>query len=154
MTYLFNLCTLAFCLHVYLCEGFGSSGMGVTDSCELPYGCWELNPGPLEEQPVLLTNEPSLQPQNQLLCMTALGEGLKQSYYRAQTGLKLGVILLPQPLKCWRGKVCATMPNLKYSFGYFPFSSPCFGLSGGRVATTRHRVPALQGRDHQGLEHK
>ena len=23
-------------------------------------GCWELNPGPLEEQPVLLTTEPSL----------------------------------------------------------------------------------------------
>lgn len=28
---------------------------GVTDSYELPWGCWELNPGPLEEQPVLLT---------------------------------------------------------------------------------------------------
>jgi len=25
-------------------------------------GCWELNPGPLEEQPVLITTEPSLQP--------------------------------------------------------------------------------------------
>ena len=25
---------------------------------------WELNPGPLEEQPVLLTAEPSLQPYN------------------------------------------------------------------------------------------
>jgi hypothetical protein len=31
-------------------------------SCELPYGCWELNLGPLEEQPVLLTAEPSHQP--------------------------------------------------------------------------------------------
>ena len=29
--------------------------------CELPYGCWELNPGPLEEQSVLLTPEPFLQ---------------------------------------------------------------------------------------------
>ena len=29
---------------------------------KLPCGCWELNPGPLEEQPVLLTTEPSLQP--------------------------------------------------------------------------------------------
>ena len=35
---------------------------GSSDSCELPYGCWELNPGPLEEQSVLLTTEPSLQP--------------------------------------------------------------------------------------------
>ena len=33
-----------------------------TDGCEPPYGCWELNSGPLEEQPVLLTSEPSLQP--------------------------------------------------------------------------------------------
>jgi hypothetical protein len=23
----------------------------VTDGCEPPCGCWELNPGPLEEQP-------------------------------------------------------------------------------------------------------
>jgi hypothetical protein len=29
------------------------AGLGVTDSCELP--CWVLNPGPLEEQSVLLT---------------------------------------------------------------------------------------------------
>jgi hypothetical protein len=33
----------------------------ITDGCELPCGCWELNSGPEEEQPVLLTSEPSLQ---------------------------------------------------------------------------------------------
>jgi len=33
-----------------------------TDGCEPPYGCWELNSGPLKEQLVLLTSEPSLQP--------------------------------------------------------------------------------------------
>jgi hypothetical protein len=33
---------------------------GVTDSCELPCRCRESNPGRLEEQPVLLTAEPSL----------------------------------------------------------------------------------------------
>ena len=43
-------------------EGTGSSGAGVTNGCELPCGCRELNPGPLEEQQVLLTDEPSLQP--------------------------------------------------------------------------------------------
>lgn len=32
-----------------------------TDSSELPYECWELNPSPLEEQLVLLTTEPSFQ---------------------------------------------------------------------------------------------
>jgi hypothetical protein len=34
----------------------------IADGCEPPCGCWELNSGPLEEQPVLLTSEPSLQP--------------------------------------------------------------------------------------------
>jgi hypothetical protein len=33
----------------------------ITDGCEPPCGCWELNLGPLEEQLVLLTAEPSLQ---------------------------------------------------------------------------------------------
>jgi hypothetical protein len=35
----------------------------ITDDCEPPCGCWELNSEPLEEQSVLLTTEPSLQPQ-------------------------------------------------------------------------------------------
>jgi hypothetical protein len=34
---------------------FDSPGTGVTEGCELPCGYWELNSGPLEEQPVLLT---------------------------------------------------------------------------------------------------
>ena len=32
------------------------------DGCEPSCGCWELNSGPLEEQTVLSTSEPSLQP--------------------------------------------------------------------------------------------
>jgi hypothetical protein len=34
----------------------------ITDGCEPPCGCWELNSRPLDEQSVLLTAEPSLQP--------------------------------------------------------------------------------------------
>jgi hypothetical protein len=34
----------------------------ITDGCEPPCGCWELNSGPLEEQSMLLPAEPSLQP--------------------------------------------------------------------------------------------
>lgn len=34
----------------------------ITGSCELTRGSWELNPGPLEKQPVLRTSEPPLQP--------------------------------------------------------------------------------------------
>jgi hypothetical protein len=33
----------------------------ITDGCESPCGCWELNSGPLEEQSVLITTELSLQ---------------------------------------------------------------------------------------------
>ena len=34
----------------------------ITDGCEPPCGGWELNSGHLEEQAMLLTSEPSLQP--------------------------------------------------------------------------------------------
>ena len=41
----------------------------ITDGCEPPCGCWELNSGPLEEQAMLLTSEPFLQLQNrEFLC--------------------------------------------------------------------------------------
>ena len=48
--------------YVHWCEGVRTPGTGSSDSCELPCGCWELNPGPQEEQSVLLTTDPSLQP--------------------------------------------------------------------------------------------
>jgi hypothetical protein len=37
----------------------------ITDGCEPPCGCWDLNLGPLEEQSVLLPAEPSRQPYKQ-----------------------------------------------------------------------------------------
>lgn len=36
--------------------------LGLQDGCELPGRRWELDPGSLEEQPVLLAAEASLQP--------------------------------------------------------------------------------------------
>jgi hypothetical protein len=41
-------------------EGVRFPWTGVTDGCELPCGCWESNPGPLQEQPMLLTTELAL----------------------------------------------------------------------------------------------
>jgi hypothetical protein len=35
-----------------------SAGTGVANGCELPCGCWESNPGLLEEHPVLLLAKP------------------------------------------------------------------------------------------------
>jgi hypothetical protein len=40
----------------------------IIDGCKPPCGCWKLNLGPLEEQSVLLTTEPSLQPTSPPLC--------------------------------------------------------------------------------------
>jgi hypothetical protein len=34
-----------------------SPGARVTDGCELPCGCWNLNLGPWKEQPILFTTE-------------------------------------------------------------------------------------------------
>jgi hypothetical protein len=53
------ICTTFICL--VPSEGVKPPDTGVTYSCELPCWCWELNIGPLEEQPVLLITEPSLQ---------------------------------------------------------------------------------------------
>jgi hypothetical protein len=53
---------LVFCLHVCLYEDVGSPTTGATEEYKLPCGCWDLNPGPLEGQSVLLPAEPSLQP--------------------------------------------------------------------------------------------
>ena len=59
-------CTHVHCVQVWCPqrpeEGTRSPGTGVTDGCDLPYGCWEPISGPLKEQPVLLIAElPSLQ---------------------------------------------------------------------------------------------
>jgi len=45
----------------------------ITDGCEPPCGCWELNSGPLEEQSLLLTTEPSLQPPVHILLKVVHG---------------------------------------------------------------------------------
>lgn len=42
-------------------EAIGSFGLELQKSLELLRGYWELNQGPLEEEQVLLTSEPSLQ---------------------------------------------------------------------------------------------
>lgn len=73
--YLFKcLVYVCTCLHLYVCvlcvclvatetrRGCQTLGTVVLGGCELPDGCWELNPVPLPEQPVLLAMEPHFQP--------------------------------------------------------------------------------------------
>lgn len=46
--------------YMYVCVDVGNPGMSPRQ-LEAGYGCWELNLGPLRDQPVLLTSEPCLQ---------------------------------------------------------------------------------------------
>jgi hypothetical protein len=61
---------------------------GVTSS----YGCWELNPGPLQKQQVLLTSAPFLQP--------LFGFPETGSECATLTGLRHTELALPLPLVC------------------------------------------------------
>ena len=56
-------------------DGVRSSGTGAVDGCHPPCG-WELNPGLMEEQPVLFTAEPSLQP-NAVIIFIEHGDEMK-----------------------------------------------------------------------------
>ena len=55
--YIWATCTFLYCIHTWSPrepeEGVDPLEPGDTDGCELRGGCWESNPGPLEEQPVL-----------------------------------------------------------------------------------------------------
>lgn len=52
-----DVCLYTICVSSIL-RGQGSLESGITCSCEPPCGCQETNPGPLEEQPVILTSDP------------------------------------------------------------------------------------------------
>jgi hypothetical protein len=65
--YLFILCMCA--LSVCIPARQKRVSDPITDGCEPPCGFWELNSGPLEEQTVLLTAEPALQPWSSSSCI-------------------------------------------------------------------------------------
>ena len=70
----------------------------IVDGYELPCGCWELNSGPLEEQPVLLTTEPSLQSQDVIFSQYYL-RGWSQTNQAAKNNPVPQILLSLQP-KC------------------------------------------------------
>ena len=59
LSYVFTLCVKVHCNSLQTHQKRASDP--ITDGCESRCGCWKLNLGPLEEQSVLLTSEPSLQ---------------------------------------------------------------------------------------------
>lgn len=59
-------------------EAIGPSGTSVTDGCKPSCGCLESDPGFLQEEPVLLTTELSLQPEIKL-CITDILQGVSSN---------------------------------------------------------------------------
>lgn len=79
-------------------QGIGSPDTGVTDTCELPHGCWESNLGSPQEQHMLSTTSPHLQPPDiissikicKVLPLQLMGKSQKSSLYPV-----FGLRLLP-----------------------------------------------------------
>jgi hypothetical protein len=61
-TYVMYVDVLSACASICAPEDIRFHETTVMDGCEPSCDCWELNSGTLEEQSVLLTAEPSLQP--------------------------------------------------------------------------------------------
>ncbi|XP_021087116.1 nocturnin isoform X2 [Mesocricetus auratus] len=61
-------------------EGVRSLGTGIKHGCEPPYGHWELNPGPLQEQQSILTEESSLQHYTPHTPVSSMGNGTSRLY--------------------------------------------------------------------------
>ena len=80
----------------------------ITDGCEPPRSCWELNSEPLEEQPVLLSAEPSLWPLGLLFRdrISSCSCGWPGTCHRDQAAL---------PSLMLRLKVYTTVPSAKCS---------------------------------------
>ena len=58
---------LVVCLHVCLCEVSDSLELELQAVVSCHVGDWELNPGPWQEQPVLIITEPSLFKNNHVI---------------------------------------------------------------------------------------
>ena len=107
-TYLFIICKYTVPIFRHLRRGHQIS---LWNCCEPPWGCWDLNAGPLEEQLVLLTAEPSLQPRISVFHLV----------FRKK-------VLNEWRLKEIRSYLCASMLSFikEFSDTYVP-SKPCLG---------------------------
>ena len=87
----------------------------ITDCCEPPYG-WDLSSGPLEEQPVLLTAEPSLQPSSACFLIdprsTCSGTGPSKMDWAL-------------PYQSLINKIPCNFPSVGSSGGIYSIETPC-----------------------------
>ena len=121
----------------------------IPDGCEPPCGCWELNSGPLEEQSVLLTSEPSLQPPLELFFETFLIDccvSFLFVYYlflflypnQSFPSLFFSPSLLPLPLIPNPVPMLSSSSAALQKKAGFPWISASHGISS--CSDTRHRL--------------
>ena len=100
------------CLVLGLWSGVAGRPEEASYGCELPCGFWELNHGPLEKEPVLLTSGPSLVPCSFVLfCflrdrVSLCSPGCPGTHSADQAGLELRFRLSCSFLKVYWPMVC------------------------------------------------
>jgi hypothetical protein len=146
----FILCMWTFCSHV--CAWYlWSLGTWVIGSGELACKCGELNPGPLKEQPVLSTVEPSLWIAGQHLFIAL---NFTWCHYHPETGL-LSVLLSPlleeHPADAAHGGFMSAHSFISFisrnvNILCFPvvLCDPCEGLSDPKVSGPTCWEPIFQ----------
>lgn len=125
--YVFILCTLVSCMSVW---GVRFPGTGVPDSWELQCRCWELNMGPLEEQPAILPTELSLHPQ----LFFIYGEIYRHEITIFGCGVKVKCIMLQIHACCWflehslvpKEKLCSHQTTAATFFSFLRPWQLCF----------------------------
>ena len=107
--YLFHICEYTVAVFRHTRRGIQ---MPIIDGCKPPCGCWDLNSGPLEGQLVLLTTEPSLQPQKILLTTTQTFHPEKK--FKRYVCLSQGDMLTSKHGWVWKflGKICLCLLQL------------------------------------------
>jgi hypothetical protein len=74
------------CMYVYhMCawcpQNTGYSGNGVIDGCELSHIYWELSPGPLQEQKMLLATDQAISPAPRYNALNSMYNNFYYIYY-------------------------------------------------------------------------
>lgn len=80
---------LPVCMYVYQ----DPLELGLRDGCKLPCACWELNWGPLQEQPLLLTKNQSLKLFSMKAFFPLCSPVCPVTHYADQAGLELRDLL-------------------------------------------------------------
>ena len=106
-------------LPVYMSAGQKREPDLITDVCEPPCGCWELNSGLLEEQSVLLSSEPSLQSPTRSIIKKNDGQHHSRGRtYMSGQRYHLGPGCHPVPGCCGCGPVTARVQIDSHGSGY------------------------------------